>query len=319
MRTFFVSRRTHLFVGLGALLLLLGLGISSIYHNYWVIPHRHIASVKAGALTPKEIYELRNSIRQTFVQALGVLGGVIGGAALLGGLYFTARTLRTSQETLRINQEALLVTQEGQITERFTNAIEHLGDTERLTVRLGGIYALERIARDSPKDHWQIMEVLTAFVRDNAPWPPKTAQLPQDGQALEDKQAGKTDEPSMSSFPRPATDIQAVLTVLGRRIRSSDREGGHELDLTQTDLRGAFLNGAHLEGARLHGAHLENASLSDAYLEGAGLPLAHLEGARGLTIAQLATVSTLMEASLDPPLMEQLQREQPQLFAPRRI
>src|SRR5207247_3128017 len=107
----------------------------------------------------KEVYELRNSIRQTFAQALGLLGGLIGGAVLLLGLYYTAQTLRTSQESLR-------VTQEGQITERFTKAIQHLGDKAGLTVRLGGIYALERIARDSAKDHWQIMEVLTAYVRD---------------------------------------------------------------------------------------------------------------------------------------------------------
>jgi hypothetical protein len=161
MRTFFVSRRTSLLWVLGALIFIFGLYI--IYQYYWVIPNQHIASVQEGSLTPKELNELRNSIRQSFMQALGVLGGVIGGAVLLGGLYVTAQTLRTSQETLRtnqetlrINQEALRVTQEGQITERFGKAIEHLGDKERLTVRLGGIYALERIAKDSPKDHWQI-------------------------------------------------------------------------------------------------------------------------------------------------------------------
>ncbi|WP_062294251.1 hypothetical protein [Nostoc piscinale] len=36
-------------------------------------------------------------------------------------------------------------------------------------MRLGAIYTLERIAKDSAKDHWTIMEVLTAFVRENAP------------------------------------------------------------------------------------------------------------------------------------------------------
>jgi hypothetical protein len=36
-------------------------------------------------------------------------------------------------------------------------------------VRLGGIYALERIARDSESDHWAVMEVLTAFVREQPP------------------------------------------------------------------------------------------------------------------------------------------------------
>ena len=35
--------------------------------------------------------------------------------------------------------------------------------------------ALERLSRDSQEDHWTIMEVLTAYVRDNAPWPPKRA------------------------------------------------------------------------------------------------------------------------------------------------
>jgi hypothetical protein len=70
MLAFFVSWRTSLFVGLGALLLILVL-FSVIYHNYWVIPHRHIASVTPGVLKQKEILELRNNIRQSFIQALG--------------------------------------------------------------------------------------------------------------------------------------------------------------------------------------------------------------------------------------------------------
>src|SRR4030095_3240581 len=85
---------------------------------------------------------------------------ILGGAALLVGLYFTSQTLRT--------------TQEGQITDRFTKAITQLGDTS-LAVRLGGIYAFERITKDSPPDHWSVMEVLTAFVREYShgrPHPP---------------------------------------------------------------------------------------------------------------------------------------------------
>jgi hypothetical protein len=56
----------------------------------------------------------------------------------------------------------------GQITDRFGKAVGQLGSAE-LDVRLGGIYALERIARDSADDHPQVMEVLTAFVRVHAP------------------------------------------------------------------------------------------------------------------------------------------------------
>ena len=69
--------------------------------------------------------------------------------------------------------------EQGHITDRFTKAIEQLGklDGERpnIEVRLGAIYALERIAIDSPRDQWTIMEILTAYVRQNAPPPTRTA------------------------------------------------------------------------------------------------------------------------------------------------
>jgi hypothetical protein len=35
-------------------------------------------------------------------------------------------------------------------------------------IRLGGIYALERITNELEKDYWSIMEVLTAYVRKNS-------------------------------------------------------------------------------------------------------------------------------------------------------
>jgi hypothetical protein len=61
----------------------------------------------------------------------------------------------------------LQVNREGQITERFTQAIDQLGATDDkgnklFEIRLGGIYALERIARESEEDYWPIMEILTA-------------------------------------------------------------------------------------------------------------------------------------------------------------
>src|SRR5829696_1127253 len=94
---------------------------------------------------------------------------ILAGTALLSGLYFTWRTLQVNRE--------------GQITERFTRAIEQLGAThddnsKNLELRLGGIYALERIARESEEDHWSIMEVLTAYVWQHSPrvWRPEEAQ-----------------------------------------------------------------------------------------------------------------------------------------------
>ncbi|MCA1681508.1 MAG: hypothetical protein LC777_22470, partial [Actinobacteria bacterium] len=103
-------------------------------------------------LHPKERAEEVSRARTTLVTLLGVL------VASVGALF--------AANTYRLNRR-------GQITDRFTRAVEQLGH-EKIDVRLGGIYALEQIARDSPKqDHRTTMEVLTAFLQVHAPWSPK--------------------------------------------------------------------------------------------------------------------------------------------------
>jgi hypothetical protein len=51
------------------------------------------------------------------------------------------------------------------VTARYTKAIEQLG-SGKLDVRIGGIYALERIAHNSPQDQPAVLEVLAAFIRE---------------------------------------------------------------------------------------------------------------------------------------------------------
>ena len=64
--------------------------------------------------------------------------------ALLAGLVASAGAIFTGL-TWRLNQR-------GQITDRFTKAVDQLGNA-RPDVRDGGIYALEQIARDAPRTH----------------------------------------------------------------------------------------------------------------------------------------------------------------------
>jgi hypothetical protein len=129
------------------------------------------------------------------------LAQILGGTALLSGLYFTWRTLQVNRE--------------GQITERFTRAIDQLGAThddnsKNLELRLGGIYALERIARESEEDHWSIMEVLTAYVRDRAPWRPSEDQQGEEGATIEKSEedpgrsSGESKPTEVPSLPAPA-------------------------------------------------------------------------------------------------------------------
>ena len=208
--------------------------VSLIGLALWFVP---AWEVQQGEVNNNERrLELVNQYRTTLAQ-------IIGGFALLFGLYLTWRRITA--------------TEEGQITERFTRAIDQLGainekGEKKLEIRLGGIYALERIARDSPrKDHWQIMEILTAYVRENASWKD------------DDEEESEETSNEKKRLPKLPTDIQAVLTVLGRRIRAYEK-ADQSLDLTRTNLRGANLKNAHLEGAHLTGALLEGADLTGA-------------------------------------------------------
>jgi Pentapeptide repeats (8 copies) len=189
----------------------------------------------------------QNEVRTTLLQGLG-------GLVLLVGAYFTYRQLHIARE--------------GQITERYTRAIDQLGHVQ-LDVRLGGIYALERIARDSPGDRRTIGEVLTAFVRRHAPWPP----------SLPGNYRGTAPIDQVPDLHVRAPDVQATLTVLGRGGFALSKDAEDRLDLREVDLRRADLDGAHLEHANLLGAHLESASLDAAHLEWADLGGAHLEHA----------------------------------------
>jgi hypothetical protein len=194
--------------------------------------------------------------------ALTMVAQILGGGALLAGLYFTWKNVQ--------------VLQEGQITERFTRSIEQLG-SEKLAVRLGGICALGRIARDSRRDQHVITDILCGFVREHAHW--------EEGRA-----------------PRKIPcDIHAALTILGSQpwARDSVRPW---LDLSGTDLRGVDLCWAHLKAVNFTGSHLEGARFVDAHLEGAYFTDAHVEGAdfRGayLDAADLVTAISFTDEQL---------------------
>lgn len=109
-----------------------------------------------------------------------VVASLVG---LAGLLYSSARV----RDELRVSRDELRAGVEGQITDRYTAAVQGLGSSS-LDVRLGGIYALQRIMEDSPRDHPTILNVLTAYVRVHSRKQPGTANPP----ALEDVVAAFT-------------------------------------------------------------------------------------------------------------------------------
>ncbi|WP_170185243.1 pentapeptide repeat-containing protein [Saccharothrix texasensis] len=182
----------------------------------------------------------------------------IGGALVVAtGLLYTARNYRLAHR--------------GQVTDRFTKALERLGSDE-LYVRIGGVHALEHVMRDSPVHHGDVVEVLVAFIRDRTPR--AAGKEPVDDRWMHPPIA--IDAPELPS--EPEADVQAALTALGRRPDRPERERGR-IDLSELHLQNAKLMGARLERVNLRGAQLRGADLWVARLQGADLRESQLRGA----------------------------------------
>ncbi|NUP49159.1 MAG: pentapeptide repeat-containing protein [Catenulispora sp.] len=258
-----VLRGVAVVAAVAVLLGLLGLVVGPVT---WLV-----AGGTVRRLSGKEQADALNAVRQTLLAALA-------GAAGLAGLAFTARTYYLSRR--------------GQVTDRFGKAVGYLA-SPALEERLGGIYALEHVMAESPRDHATVIEVLCAFVRARAPI-----------------------EPGSPVGGEPSADIDAVLTVLARRprrpepnrpdlratslaklsLRMHDFSAPPSLRrvfLTGADLREADLRGLDLSLAILSGADLRGALLHGTVLAGALLAAADLTDAVGLTAAQVG------EAELD--------------------
>jgi uncharacterized protein YjbI with pentapeptide repeats len=178
------------------------------------------------------------------------------GLAALIALVFTFQSIKATDTQLRIAEQ-------GQITDRYNAAITNLGSSS-IEVRLGGIYALQRLMQDSPRDQPTVIAVLCAFIRD---------------------QTASAAKPPTSSAALPPTDIQAALTVVATRNTANDGRTT-TVDLNHTQLANSQVGFGNLAHANLTGANFTGATFTKANLTGANFTAATLTGA------------TLIEANL---------------------
>lgn len=149
------------------------------------------------------------------------------------------------------------VKEQGHITDRINKAVEGLGAEKtvkqlaedgttkeftepNLEVRMGAIYALERIAKDSLRDHIQIMEILSAYIRQNAVKP-------------------------LHVNLKLRLDIQIALTVIGRRAHSQiklERKRKYVLDLSNINLDNVVLKGLNFDRANFEHSSFRDSNLS---------------------------------------------------------
>lgn len=186
--------------------------------------------------------QLQNNARSTLLQAVAGLLVLVGAGA----------TLRQVQ-----------VNREGQVTERFTRAVDQVGG-DNVDVRIGGIYALERVAKNSPSDRPQVQYILGAFVRGHAPWLP-------DGDCAPDE--------SLPWLYVRAPDVQAALSVLARRPRSPETP---RLYLSRVDGRSANLDSANMVDSQMRHANFARSWLVAASFDRSDLCYTDFRQARAV-------------------------------------
>jgi hypothetical protein len=149
-----------------------------------------------------EKLKLEDDTRKTLAQ-------VLGGGFLLLGLIFT-------YSNFRLNQDA-------QIADRIGKAAILLKD-DNIGVRLGGLNELGKIARDSPRDHWSIMVIISNYIKE------QQEKITGDGV---NSQKGQSNESIRS-------DIETALTIIVNRKIQNDPPGG-EINLSRINFKGARL------------------------------------------------------------------------------
>lgn len=253
--------------------------------------------------------------------------------AVAGLWYSNVQTRQATEQTRQATDQARqdrALAKEGQVTDRYTAAVTNLGD-DKMDVRLGGIYALQRIMQDSTRDQPTIANVLATYVRTHAAKPPAKGQdIPADVQgavtvlATRDTTHDQNFVLNLRNAWLPKAQIAGCITdqhrvhlsssvlshpdmyrahLSGANLGCADLSGATlaEADLSgaellNADLRGTFLDGADLRGATI-GGDLRGASLNGADLRGAFLGDADLRGVdlsvvKNLSKKQLASATT---------------------------
>ena len=236
---------------------------------------------------------------QTFVKVAPVFGDVsddpmavrwtafalIGLVTALGALVSAPLALIRVQTTERQTRTA----EQGHMTDRIAKAVEQLGaektvkdgvqdgipverSVPNIEVRIGAILSLERIAQDSTtydkgRDHVRVMEILCAYIRENAP--ASTARdflacesetSPDDTDAETNWEARQRPNEARSagihgswagdkiirqwavSLPLPRNDVHQALNVIGRRTAKQRKVEARWGPKTQIDAKWVFDN-----------------------------------------------------------------------------
>ena len=214
-------------------------------------------------------------------------------AAVFGAVFITWRTVVAHWQA-RASQQQVEISRNSHYTTLFAKAVEQLGSTREiqireidkttdptttysypetqpnLEVRLGAIYALERIARDSVRDKKSVFDILCAYARnpENSGKLKPVDEVPTNAEEFYKWQAG---------LPSARVDMQACIYVLGSDLYA-DFEA-NIFDLSRANFQSVKFSNCNLSGANLEGANLDATSFDGTVASQAILDRCHVKAA----------------------------------------
>lgn len=316
---------------------LIASGISVFVFFFWFFPEIYIYSYFKH-LTNKESLESIQTIRTLILQ-------ISAGILALVGINLTWRRTKALdtqnqtnidhlEELRKRNEQDKKSNDDNLILQQFSKASELLADETSITARLSGIYLFEKIMNTSEEYHWQIIELLTAYVRekrDNKKYDLNLCKESDHFNIDRDNDNGpflytikysyEFDEDG-NNIPKykqyycvpVEKDIQAILTVIGRRNRKLQNEDGNvtnfyelceelgkailennveeinrinfifnktnQIDLKNVNLYKANLCYLHFENSDFSATHLIHSDCEETHFEKSNLSRASFEYAR---------------------------------------
>ncbi len=248
------SRFNAIFVGLA-----LGLGVGGMVLAlvYWDWLQVGVDNPESNSAT------LRN---------VGLLiGGVVALVLALWRGIVAGHQADAAQRQAKVAQGQIELGQQGFLNERYQKGAEMLGDSV-LSVRLGGIYALQRLAEEYPEQYYlQIMDLLCAFVR----------------HPTEDKVMEKGQKDRRTKLREDVQTIMEIVRKRGEHLIALEKENDFRLNFQDADLMYVNIWSTDLSRANFQGANLAMARLIEVNLSGARLSGVNLSRSR-LTRANLS-------------------------------
>lgn len=264
-----VLQHAHWVVAAGAVVVagLVALAMIAGTNGWWTASTTEITTDADGEVVNMVTTTDRSAARDP------LLRGATGAAAIVAGALAWGR-LELSRREHRLARAAGERAVEAQITDRYARAVEQLGSSDT-AVRLGALYALERLAHDSPNDRDTIYDVICAYIRHHSIQRDEYQRpvlddvegliVPVDGRAVDYRAALdivlREREPREYEVPQLRDLTGAVVND-----RTIVRTPLTEMDLSGATLTHVTFEECSLDRVNFHGADLEKVEFDDTLL-----------------------------------------------------